>query len=107
MIEKTKGEFICISCGNETPVKFTITDTANKILFSIPLCRQCSDLFAQDKIDTLRKKFELSKERNVSLVIQLKKCKAKISQMNIISHRHKEVISDLMNNIGDKNRKQL
>ena len=62
MIEKIKGEFLCVSCAKETPVKFVIKDINNEVLCSLPLCRECSDAFASDRSDILKRKFEAKKE---------------------------------------------
>lgn len=50
MIEKIFKKGICISCAKETPVIFIIRDLTNSILYTIPLCRECSDKFAEDKM---------------------------------------------------------
>lgn len=85
-----------MSCAKETPVKFVVRDVNNEVLCSLPLCRECSDAFASDRIDILKRKFEAKKEKNASLLIQLKLCKSKIAQMNKKSHNHKAQIAGLM-----------
>ena len=51
MIEKVFQESVCISCGKETPVVFIVKDLLNEPLYKIPLCRECSNKFAEDKIN--------------------------------------------------------
>lgn len=83
MINKEFGEFKCLSCGNPTPVKFKIGD------IELPLCRECSDSFAEQKIERYKKR---SEERQHE-IINLKK---KIKQMNTKSANHKKQITELL-----------
>lgn len=101
MIEKTFGDFNCISCGKQTPAMFVIKDLTNYPLYKIPLCRDCSNKFAEDVISTLRKKLDHSHEligykrkENVNL-------KRKVRQMNIKSHNHKKMIKELTSEESD------
>lgn len=91
MIEKIFQESICISCGKETPIVFIVKDLLNEPLFRIPLCRECSNKFAEDKINKLKEKLEYKKGKNVQLM-------RKVKQMNIKSSNHKKVITELYKN---------
>lgn len=104
MIEKRFVESYCVSCGNETPVIFDITDLNHELLYSIPLCRKCSNIFANDKIDILKKKLEHQKQVSNSKIGEIITLKRKIRQMNIVSHNHKEAISNLQNRISTEKR---
>jgi len=81
MVEKIFVQSVCISCAKETSVIFVIKDLNGELLFKIPLCRECSDNFAKDKINKL-------KGDNLQM-------KAKIKQMNIKSALHKKEIAKL------------
>ena len=64
MIEKIFVNSKCVSCGQETPVIFSITsDTDSKKSYQIPLCRECSNKFAEDKLFFMKKKTEERKNR--------------------------------------------
>ena len=56
MIEKKFGEFICDSCGKTTPVQFVVYGPHGFQINSIDLCRECSNKFAEDVINSLRDK---------------------------------------------------
>lgn len=88
MIEKIFEKSSCISCGKETPVIFIIKDLTCEPLYRIPLCRDCSDKFAEDKIQRLKEKLDNKKISNIQL-------KRKVKQMNIKSSKHKKVIIEL------------
>lgn len=97
MIEKRFIDSYCVSCGNETPVIFDITDLNHELLYSIPLCRKCSNIFAEDVIDALKKKVENKNKKLVSKNNEVIQLKCKVKRMNIISHNHKEEITKLRN----------
>lgn len=97
MIDKRMGDFKCVSCNSDTPVEFLVKNSTGSTLFELPLCRECSNMFAADMIDSLRRKVEKKREINSSLLTQLKSAKMKIKQMNTISHKHKENITSLIN----------
>lgn len=97
MIEKRFVDSYCISCGNEAPVIFDITGLNNEVLYSIPLCRNCSNIFAEDVICTLKKKLERSHGIIGSKRGEIIQLKRKVKQMNIVSHNHKEIIKNRMN----------
>lgn len=88
MIEKIFEKSVCISCGKESPVIFIIKDLTCETLYRIPLCRACSDKFAEDKIQRLKEKLDNKKISNIQL-------KRKVKQMNITSSKHKKVITEL------------
>lgn len=67
MIEKKFLNSACISCGMETPVIFTVKDITGDTIYNIPLCRECSNKFAEDKILSLREKLERKKNEVISL----------------------------------------
>lgn len=95
MIEKKFGDYICDSCGKQTPVSFVIYNPAGFRINTVDLCRECSNKFAEDVIDSLRKKISknlevIEKQANVK-----RNLKKKITQMNRKSHNHKEVITNL------------
>lgn len=95
MIEKIFEKSVCISCGKESPVVFIIKDLIGEPLYRIPLCRDCSDKFAEDKIQKLKEKLDNKKINNIQL-------KRKVKQMNIKSSNHKKVITEL-----NKNNKEI
>ena len=90
MIEKIFEQSRCVSCAKETPVIFIAKDILGHPLYRIPLCRECSDKFAEDKINHLKGKLEKKRTSNVQL-------KCKVKQMNVISSKHKKVITELYN----------
>lgn len=95
MIKKIFGEYTCDSCGKQTPVSFVIYDPVGLRINTVGLCRECSNKFAEDVIDSLRKKISknlevIEKQANVK-----RSLKKKITQMNRKSHNHKEVITNL------------
>ena len=102
MIEKRFIDSYCISCGNETPVIFDIKDLNNEVLYSIPLCRNCSNKFAEDVIFTLKEKLKRSHDIIGSKRGETIQLKNKVKQMNIISHKHKEIITNMLNEGGNK-----
>lgn len=91
MIEKLFKQSFCLSCGKETPVIFIIKDILGEPLYEIPLCRECSNKFAEDKINKLKAKLEYKKGKNVQLM-------RKVKQMNIKSSNHKKIITELYKN---------
>lgn len=97
MIEKVFVNTNCISCGKETPVIFHVKDVTGYTLYRIPLCRDCSNMFAEDKLNALSNKLEKSKKANIQLVKDNINLKRKVRQMNIKSHNHKEKINELSN----------
>lgn len=97
MIEKRFIDSYCISCGNETPVIFDITDLNNEVLYSIPLCRNCSNKFAEDTISVLKKKLERCHDIIGSKRGEIIQLKCKVKRMNIVSHNHKEIITNMIN----------
>lgn len=94
-IKKRFVNSYCISCGRETPVIFDVMDLNDELLYSIPLCRKCSNVFAEDVIYILKKKIESKGQQLVSQNNNNIKLKCKVKQMNIISHRHKKIISNM------------
>jgi len=102
MIEKRFVDSYCISCGNETPVIFDITDLNNEVLYSIPLCRNCSNKFAEDVISKLKNKLEHSHDIIGSKRGEMIQLKCKVKQMNIVSHNHKKTITNILNKGGNK-----
>ena len=95
MIKKVFGNFICDSCGNQTPVLFAVYNPAGYRINSVSLCRDCSNMFAEDVIDSLRKKISKSHETIEKQAKVKRQLKSKVSQMNRISHNHKAVITNL------------
>ena len=102
MIEKIFGDYICDSCGKQTPVSFVIYNPAGFRINTVVLCRDCSNKFAEDVIDSLRKKVSqkievIEKQANVK-----RSLKKKITQMNRKSHNHKVVITNLHKGIKNE-----
>ena len=95
MIEKKFGEFICDSCGKTTPVQFVVYGPHGFQINSIDLCRECSNKFAEDVINSLRDK-NLKKQEMLEKQAKVKRnLKRKVTQMNRKSHNHKVVIANL------------
>ena len=86
MIKKVFGNYTCISCGDVTTVKFIIH--SDNELITLPLCRNCSNMFAEDVINKLRQK-------NMDKAMKIRGLKKKVKQMNIKSHKHKQKITEL------------
>ena len=97
MIEKIMKQSVCISCAKETPVIFVVKDITGELLYEIPLCRECSNKFAEDVINTLRNKLEHSHQIIGSKRGEIAQLKCKVKNMNIRSHLHKEQITKLIN----------
>ena len=97
MIEKLMKQSICISCAKETPVIFVVKDVTGEPLYEIPLCRECSNKFAEDVINKLRDKLEHSYQIIGSKRGEVVQLKCKVKAMNIRSHLHKEQITNLIN----------
>lgn len=95
MIEKTFREFICDSCGKPTPVSFAIYNPAGFRINTLNLCRDCSNKFAEDVIDSLKKKLLKTHETIEKQAKVKRSLKKKVTQMNRKSHNHKEVITNL------------
>ncbi len=95
MVEKRFVSTYCVSCGNETPVIFDITDLNHELIYSIPLCRKCSNVFAEDVISKLKTKLEHSHDIIGSKRGEIIQLKRKVKQMNIVSHNHKETITKM------------
>ena len=97
MIEKIFIQSICLSCGKDTPVIFIVKDLVGEPLFKIPLCRECSNKFAEDVINTLRGKLDKSHQIIGSKRGEIIQLKCKVKDMNVRSHLHKEKITELLN----------
>lgn len=95
MIEKIFGDYICDSCGKQTPVSFVIYNPAGLRINTVVLCRECSNKFAEDVIDSLRRKISKNLEIIENQANVKRSLKKKITQMNRKSHNHKEVITNL------------
>lgn len=64
-------------------------------MYSIPLCRKCSNVFAEDVISKLKNKLEHSHDIIGSKRGEIIQLKRKVKQMNIVSHKHKETITKM------------
>ena len=104
MIEKIFEQSTCVSCGAETPVIFLVNDFYGNPMYRIPLCRECSDVFAKDRIDILKRKLEKKAESKKELVKEVKVLKTKVKQMNIKSSNHKRTITNLMSRTAKESR---
>ena len=102
MIEKKFGEFICDSCGKPTPVQFVIYGPHGFQINSIDLCRECSNKFAEDIIDSLRKKNLKKKEMIQKQAKAKRNLKRKVYQMNCKSHNHKLEITNLHKELNNE-----
>ena len=102
MIEKKFGEFICDSCGKPTPVSFAIYNPSEFRINTLALCRDCSNKFAEDVIDSLRKKLSKTHKTIEKQAKEKRRLKKKVTQMNRKSHNHKEVITNLYKELSNE-----